>query len=175
MMAMTRPIIWVTGLMLGMALLPLSWAASVCSVHDGDTFRLCYGPSIRLWGVDAPELSQPYGEQSKQALEKLLSQKNVNLTCANTSYKRWVCLVEVDNKNVNYEMVRQGMAYAEPHYSSNTFKEVETTAKDSMLGIWSQPDGGEKPWEYRHRVKQADTDKEEDPTMGYNKPSSLDR
>ena len=38
------------------------------AVIDGDTIRLDNGETVRLIGIDAPELSQPGGEMSRQYL-----------------------------------------------------------------------------------------------------------
>ena len=50
----------------------LSWPGVVLSVHDGDTLRVRNEQgrviNIRLWGVDAPELGQPYGKASRNFL-----------------------------------------------------------------------------------------------------------
>ena len=50
-------------------------AVSACgggslSVHDGDTFRRD-GRAYRLWGVDAPELDQPWGIAAREVLRQL--------------------------------------------------------------------------------------------------------
>ncbi|MBU7046789.1 MAG: hypothetical protein HXS54_10165 [Theionarchaea archaeon] len=36
------------------------------SIIDGDTFRLSSGETVRLIGIDAPELSQPGGKESRE-------------------------------------------------------------------------------------------------------------
>jgi endonuclease YncB( thermonuclease family) len=41
---------------------------SCAAVIDGDTIRLDTGETVRLIGIDAPELSQPGGEMSRQYL-----------------------------------------------------------------------------------------------------------
>ena len=47
----------------------------VVGVHDGDTLTLLVEGNrqikVRLAGIDAPELSQPYGQKAKQALSNL--------------------------------------------------------------------------------------------------------
>lgn len=47
----------------------------VLGVHDGDTLTLLVAGNqpvkVRLTGIDAPELKQPYGQQAKQALSAL--------------------------------------------------------------------------------------------------------
>ena len=59
-----------------------TWAEDtfVCtSVIDGDTFKLETGVKVRLIGIDAPELSQPGGEESREYLAQLILNKGVTL------------------------------------------------------------------------------------------------
>lgn len=50
-------------------------SGKVVGVHDGDTLTLLVAGNrpvkVRLAGMDAPELNQPYGQQAKQALSAL--------------------------------------------------------------------------------------------------------
>ena len=41
-------------------------------IIDGDTFRLANGDTVRLIGIDAPELSQPGGVLSREYLAYLI-------------------------------------------------------------------------------------------------------
>ncbi|MBU7046251.1 MAG: hypothetical protein HXS54_07400 [Theionarchaea archaeon] len=45
------------------------------SVIDGDTFKLESGETVRLIGIDAPELSQPGDEESREYLTQLILNK----------------------------------------------------------------------------------------------------
>ncbi|MBU7047459.1 MAG: hypothetical protein HXS54_13580, partial [Theionarchaea archaeon] len=45
------------------------------TIIDGDTFRLETGEKVRLIGIDAPELSQPGGEESREYLTQLILNK----------------------------------------------------------------------------------------------------
>lgn len=48
----------------------------VVSIHDGDTITILQGKQqikVRLFGIDAPELEQPYGKKSKQFLANLIA------------------------------------------------------------------------------------------------------
>jgi endonuclease YncB( thermonuclease family) len=60
----------------------ITWAEDtlICTaVIDGDTFRLETGDTVRLIGIDAPELSQPGGEMSREYLTCLIPNKGVTL------------------------------------------------------------------------------------------------
>lgn len=125
----------------------------VCSVHDGDTFRLCSGESIRLWGVDAPEISQPWGKASRDNLVWMVRGKRVRLDCPGQSYQRAVCRVMVGRRDINQEMVKAGLAYDSKDFSRGRYAAKELIAKRWGLGIWGDLVPQELPWDYRRRVK----------------------
>ncbi len=131
-------------------------AEQVCSVHDGDTFRTCNGESIRVWGVDAPELKQPMGKDSRDYLSRLVSGREVDLNCVGKSYQRRVCRVSVwvrpgASLSVQREMVGHGLAYDSPKYSKGEFAEAEAFARSLNRGVWTLPGGGVRPWDWRKR------------------------
>lgn len=57
------------------------YRGKVVGVSDGDTFTLLTSDKrqlkIRLSEIDAPEIAQPYGSRSKQALSELIFSKEV--------------------------------------------------------------------------------------------------
>ena len=61
-----------------------SFTGKVTSVIDGDTYKVDrpVGPvvKVRLWGVDAPESSQPYGPASTRATRQLVGGKAVRVS-----------------------------------------------------------------------------------------------
>jgi len=127
----------------------LSYADSVCSVHDGDTFTTCDGIKVRLFGVDSPELKQPLGPQAKVQLVKLVESHDVTLDCKGRSYKRRVCQVWQGSHDIGAAMVLAGYAFDSPQYSHGLYQEQEQAAKAGHLGVWKLSDGGERPWNYR--------------------------
>ena len=56
----------------------LAFDAEVIKISDGDTIVVLSGKEqtkVRLYGIDAPELKQPYGKKSKQFLSNLITRK----------------------------------------------------------------------------------------------------
>ena len=51
----------------------------VIRVIDGDTFVIEGGERVRMIGINAPELKDPFGVESKTHLKKLIENKYVNL------------------------------------------------------------------------------------------------
>lgn len=128
-------------------------APTVSRVKDGDTFQLSDDQAIRLWGVDAPESAQPFGPEAKRYLEKLIQGKTLDLVKKSTNYDRKVCIAHVDSLDINGEMVRAGFAYAETKYAKGHYHEEEQEARHAKRGVWILPGGGERPWDYRERLK----------------------
>jgi len=85
-------------------------------IIDGDTFDLADGQRVRLIGIDAPEIGNECSAEATQALGSLISGQIVYLemdVSDTDSYGRLVRYVFVNDILVNYELVCQGVAYAE--------------------------------------------------------------
>ena len=138
----------------------------VIKVSDGDTLNIQKVENgkfvgemlrIRMYGMDAPEKSQDYGSESKQALEKLVVGKNLSLEVKNKDrYGRTVAIIYANGKNVNEEMVKTGNAWWYQEYAKKDmqFEEYQKNAKQKKLGIFSRK-GYEEPWNYRKEKRAA--------------------
>ena len=112
-------------------------------IIDGDTFRLVTGEKVRLIGIDAPELSQPGGEMSREYLAHLLLGKPIILKKGSEDrdkYNRLLRFVYINGLCINEEMIRQG--YAEARYlPENPIREyylqLEIQAEITKAGLWS--------------------------------------
>ena len=130
----------------------------VVHISDGDTItvldqtRTSY--KIRLYGIDAPESRQPFGNVSKKHLGGLLGGGTVRVEWkSKDKYGRIVGTVFVGDLNVNLKMVQDGMAWHFKKYdSSKVFADAETTAKEKHLGLWKDKTPV-PPWEYRKQKK----------------------
>ena len=122
----------------------LADTVSCTSVIDGDTIRLDTGETVRLIGIDAPELSQPGGEMSRQYLVQMVLGKRISLDKGyedRDKYNRLLRFVYIGTTCVNEEMIRQG--YAEARYISpddpirKYFIQLEIEAETEKAGLWS--------------------------------------
>ena len=114
------------------------------SIIDGDTFRLKTGETVRLIGIDAPELSQPGGEMSREYLTHLILNKGITLEKGHEDrdkYNRLLRFVYIDGVCINEEMIRKG--YAEARYMSSEdpkreyYIQLEIKAETAKTGLWS--------------------------------------
>ena len=147
---------------------------AVTKISDGDTLHLETPEGtilkVRLYGIDAPETDkinshtgmvsipgQPYGEESKKALDNKVMGKKIKLDILDIDkYRRMVGMVYLDGRNINLEMVKEGCAEAFIEYLKEPYKKeflgAEKEARLVKKGIWSLP-GYERPREFRKRLK----------------------
>ena len=136
-------------------------------VIDGDTFEMD-GETIRLWGIDAPELDQqcngePVGRQAAAHLSRLfeLAEGPPECTVVNTDrYGRTIARCRLDlsqsgyalapgGGDVGWIMVADGMARDWPRFSDDMHADAEAIAIFGSHGMWAHDCIA--PWEWRRR------------------------
>lgn len=135
------------------------YTGEVVRVIDGDTIHVKeYATKelhkVRLYGIDAPELEQPYGQNSKAALEAVLKYHTVQVQVKEKDkYQREIAYVNAKGADISAFMLQYGYAW---HYgcfdSSGFYKQLELYAKDNRLGLWAT-DTHIPPWIWRHNNK----------------------
>lgn len=149
-------------LALALALWCSSATAQVGSYSNGDVVRISDGDTItvndsgkelkvRLFGIDAPELSQAYGPEARQHLVELIGDGPVTVFIrAGDRYGRLVGEVYRDGLAINREMVRSGFAWWYEAYSSydRDLARLQNDARNMQVGLWSDGDPV-APWEFR--------------------------
>jgi micrococcal nuclease len=112
-------------------------------VIDGDTFKTKDGKSIRLIGINAPEIGEPCSLEAKKKLEELIIGKKLRLekdVGDKDVYGRLLRYVYSDDLFVNAEMVKVGLARfeeVEPNTKfSSLFLDLENKARKSKGCIW---------------------------------------
>jgi len=132
----------------------------VVGVHDGDTVTLLVNGrqrmKIRLAQIDAPEVSQAFGQRSQQSLSELVFNKTVHINKETTDrYGRTVGTIIVNGVDANKEQIKRGMAWAYRHYlHDQSLIQIEEDAQRLKVGLWSE-DNPTPPWEFRHAGKKA--------------------
>lgn len=128
-------------------------SGKVVSIHDGDTITVLQGKQqvkIRLYGIDAPELKQPYGKKSKQFLANLIAGEVVEVEeNGKDRYKRTIGTVYLGGADINAQMVANGYAWAYRKFSKK-YTPQESQAKKQGLGLWRDKEPA-PPWEWRKR------------------------
>lgn len=129
----------------------------VVSVADGDTITIIDDLDqgkfkIRLYGIDAPEKKQDFGQKAKQHLSSLIFNKEVKIKFTEIDrYGRIIGKVYLNDNEINIEMLKAGMAW---HYSrydqTSTYITAEKQARKNGIGLWSMKNPI-PPWNFRRK------------------------
>ena len=144
----------VKALRLGVMSFAVGSAAIAQTAVDGDTLRLD-NQTIRLYGIDAPELKQtcgswPAGELAQEALASMVIGREV--TCEGKGHDRYgltLAICKVGGFDIGAEMVSSGMAWAFTR-DSVSYMEQQAEAKSANRGVHKYD--CEPAWDYRARV-----------------------
>lgn len=140
----------------------------VIKVADGDTITILSGEQahrVRLSGIDAPEKGQPYGNLSRQNLNRLVHGKAATADCHKVDrYQRKVCKVMVQpldcptcghTLDVGLAQITAGLAWWYREYAREQAEEDrgryesgQQEARLRRLGLWAD-DNRIPPWEWR--------------------------
>ncbi len=127
-------------------------------VYDGDSLTVESVEKgiikVRLHGIDAPELAQQFGKQSRDTLRKLVLNRELYIHChGKDRYKRHLGEVYCGKLHINAEMLRCGMAWHYRQYDkSKLYAEATQKAQSVKIGIFAQ--NCLPPWEYRALLRQ---------------------
>jgi micrococcal nuclease len=133
------------------------WTGEVTYVTDGDTLwvrpeRGSPPRKLRLDGIDAPEICQAYGLESKEALVKRLLHRQVTVsTRAMDDYNRALVTVRLDGEDVGAWMVTQGYAWSYKfRQDDGPYAAEEKAARRRSKGLFAD-ESAERPRDFRKR------------------------
>jgi len=113
----------------------------VTKVIDGDTFLIEGGYSVRILGIDADERGYPCYQAAKEKLEELILNKEVRLEKEKEDfdqYCRYLRYVFADDKNVAFELVKEGLVVARFSPENIKYREeislAEKEARENKIG-----------------------------------------
>lgn len=136
----------------------------VRAVYDGDTVLLTTREEsrlkVRLYGIDAPETrkpdkpGQPYGDVARRTLMFKVMGRRVTAEIVDIDqYKRAVAVIRYSGRDINREMVSEGMAWAYRQYLEGAYASeyigAENMARSRRAGLWRESTP-HPPWEFRN-------------------------
>jgi len=157
-------------LLISTSALAETFTGLIVHVADGDTVTLLVQKQqirIRVAGIDAPEKAQPFGNRSKQNLEKLTHSREAIADCPKKDkYGRYVCKVYVQphqcsdcekTLDAGLEQIRAGFAWWYRAYANEQsaedrelYEQAENDARLHKRGLWVG-DNPLPPWEWRRK------------------------
>jgi endonuclease YncB( thermonuclease family) len=138
---------------------PTVMSGRVIRVSDGDTIALLNADKaqirVRLYGIDAPEKKQLYGEASRKYLADMVAGKDIEVKVHNIDrYGRSVGHIIIQNLDVNRAMIEAGYSWVYRQYCKIPecvkWLLLEEEAKADKRGLWQEPDPV-PPWEWRRK------------------------
>ena len=139
--------------------LALAWTPiAITRVIDGDTIAARIDGQgdeirVRLYGIDAPEKKQPYGQAATQELRGMTQGAAEMEIYDKDRYGREVAVVRVSGVNINERMIATGYAWYYIKYCRASFcpawRSLEEEARSAGRGLWASP-SATPPWEWRH-------------------------
>lgn len=132
-----------------------AWSSSdPIAVIDGDTLKIRQEAGllkVRLRGIDAPELNQPYGIEAGAQLDNLVKNGHIRIEeHGQDNYGRTLAvLYRDDGRNINLALVQSGAAWVDRRYNSDpAYHAAEGKARSGQLGLWRKP-SPTPPWDWR--------------------------
>ena len=148
--------------LLWMPTIAFTWAGTVVAVHDGDTVTVedAQGQrhKVRIYGVDAPELRQEYGQEARVMTARMVMGKTVEIIPAQKgkSHRREVAgIIMLDEMMVLQDaLVSAGLAWVDDRYCKIQVCDLWRTHQadaeraEPPRGLWA---GGNiiPPWKWR--------------------------
>ncbi|KKU64076.1 MAG: WD40 domain protein beta Propeller [Candidatus Amesbacteria bacterium GW2011_GWC1_47_15] len=115
-------------------------------VIDGDTLKLESGQTVRLVGIDTPEITgkdECFGQEAAEKLKELVEGADVTLVkdiSETDRYGRLLRYIKKDGEFINLKMVEEGYAAAATYPPdvkySESFVEAQRIAREEKKGLW---------------------------------------
>lgn len=130
-----------------------AWPGVVTHVSDGDTLWVQAMPSgllvkVRLQGVDAPEICQTWGPQSRDALHAALHAQVVDVHGRyHDSYGRLLAQLSRQGNDVGAWMVAQGHAWSDSYRGRRgPYDAQQAAAQAQRLGLFADAQAVQPRW-----------------------------
>ena len=136
-----------------------SWDGYVQQVEDGSTVSIRTrsqgdeAVTLRFYGIDAPTLTQPYGQEARNRLMEIMPQ-GTRVTVeevGKSEYGLTTALVQVSGASVNYQLVMEGLAWVNRQTCKAVFCRrwliQEHQAVVARRGVWGL-NIGTPPWQW---------------------------
>ena len=134
------------------------FSGKVVRVSDGDTCDVEVGPGktvrVRIYGIDAPELSQDFGREARKYLDQRIFRETVTVEkFYDDQYGRCVGRILLNGQDLALELLREGIVWHYVQYSSDqSYSIAERLAREAQKGVWKGASDGNypiAPWEHR--------------------------
>ena len=130
-----------------------SYKGKITKVVDGDTYFFQTANKtlkVRMFGIDAPEGNQPYGEESREFISKYINAEATLVSHGRDQYQRTLGTLFINGKDINLLSVKDGCAWHyKKHLDDKQYALAQEYARKNRVGLWglSNPI---PPWTWRY-------------------------
>jgi micrococcal nuclease len=114
----------------------------ISQVVDGDTVKLTNSATLRLIGINTPEKNMPLFQEATDFLTILIQNKSVQIESHGTDrYGRTLSYIFLDDKNINKEILTEGLAtlyYYDKDNHYEELKQAEEFARLNEKALWKK-------------------------------------
>lgn len=147
-----------------LSLIPVPSPAQPCvvlSARDGDSLLVRQpdgrAVAVRLYGVDCPELGQPYGDAARDLTGRLVGHVVEVQPTGSRSWGRVVAVVVLPGGGtLQAELISAGLAWVDGRYCKmpecDGWRRGQELARDAQRGLWAD-EGAVPPWVWRRAKK----------------------
>lgn len=133
-----------------------AYSGKVVAVHEGDRLTVLHNGkklNVQLYGIDAPELKQSYGNDARSFLDAFTKEESVEVEPIGTMKKgNLTGMVFLGSDNINELLLLKGQAWVDRTQCTadicGKWIKMEEAAKATQKGLWSDPQAI-PPWEFR--------------------------
>ncbi len=136
------------------------WQGKVVELLDADVFSVAHDgktEKVRLFGIDCPEVGQPFHNEAKFLASYLLLNKVVEvIPVSSGTYGISHVLIRASGKKelVNEELIGYGMAWVNikgcTSKQCEEWRKLELLARKNRVGLWVDTEPV-PPWEWRKK------------------------
>jgi endonuclease YncB( thermonuclease family) len=131
-----------------------AFSGTIVVVADGDTLTVLRDRTryrVRLYGIDAPEPGQPFGERARRYAAQFALGKPVTVEPTDRDRRGWLVaeIVLPDGRRLSQEMLRAGYAWRlGPQSQDAELARLEADARAAHRGLWADA-RPMPPWDWR--------------------------
>lgn len=127
----------------------------VITVIDGNTLEVFTNDNetykILLFGIDSPELEQPFGEKAKQFLQKLILDKDVIVEVQGKDrLGNRLGIILIEGEDPREKLLAEGLAWTSEKNPVESFEMIKEKSKEKGKGLWKEQEPT-APWVFRRQ------------------------
>ncbi|MEE4272073.1 MAG: thermonuclease family protein [Thermoanaerobaculales bacterium] len=120
-------------------------------VIDGDTLIVKCDKAertVQIHGIDAPELEQPWGKETRSFVKKMVGGENVQIEVIEGDGDVVDARVTVNGIDMSEMLISRGLAWVPEDSTDEELVDLAERAREMPCGLWTDS-SPQPPWDFR--------------------------